>query len=103
MTANASCTLFSILIILRVSRCSCEHFVIVVVAAAIPALVLACVHIAGGASATAVVPLCARVLLAGVHFVSVPALLGLDCSVRVFFALRLGCVPPPPLEVLACC
>ena len=61
MTANALCTLFSILVILRVSPYSCERFVIVVVAATILALVLDHVCSAGGASAAAVEalsPLC---------------------------------------------
>ena len=84
MTVSASCTLFSILVILRVSCCSCERFFIVVVAATIPALVLDCVRIAGGASAAAFVALRARVLLAGSSLVSVPALLGLAHSVFAF-------------------
>ena len=84
MTANASCASFSILAILRVSRCHCNCFVIVVVAATIPALVLDCVRIAGGASAADFVALRARVLLAGSSLVSVPALLGLAHSVFSF-------------------
>ena len=85
MTANAFCNLFSIVVILRASPCSCERFAIVVVAAAFPALVLDCVHIASGASAAVVAALRARVLLTGGHLVSVPALLSLDHSVCAVF------------------
>ena len=84
MTTNVSCTLFSILAILCVSCHSCDCFVIVVVAAAVPALVLDLVHIADGASVAAFVALHACVLMAGGSLVSVPALLGLACSVFDF-------------------
>ena len=90
MTANASCTSFSILVILRVSRCCCERIFIVVVTATIPALVLDLVHIAGGVSATDIVALRACLLLAGSLLVSVPTLIGLDCSVLVVICRAIG-------------
>ena len=90
MTANALCTSFSILVILCISCCRCERFFIVVVAATIPALVFDLVCIAGGASAADIVALHARVLLAGSPLVSVPTLIGLDCSVLVDSCRTIG-------------
>ena len=85
MTANALCTLFSILVILSVSCCHCERFFIAVVAATIPALALDLVRFVGGASAADLVALRACVLLAGGPLGSVPTLIGCDCIVLVVF------------------
>ena len=90
MMENALCTSFSIIVLLGVSSCHCERFFIVVVAATIPAFVFDLVRIADGAAAADIVALRARAMLAGGPLVSVPMLIGLDCSDLVGFFRAIG-------------